>query len=272
MAKIVIMGAGGFGTALALILSKNRHQVRLWDRDKKLISHWQRNNFSDRYPYLKKHRFPKSLELASCGKIASADFDFIIISSSLAGLVPTLSHLDHFKLQTPIILIQKGMRDDLKSPTDIAREIFPKAIILQFTGAGFAKDLANGSPAGMVVVHGKKERSVAKKFAQLFAGSGVWPTCYTDSFGINIHNTLRTIASFEQGFVYGYFEKKFKSQPPVSIIAITFSAFLAVKKIIGTAKISKRYPYLMAAKSLISGNDIGEEMSKIFTHHESYTV
>ncbi|MFA7244351.1 MAG: 2-dehydropantoate 2-reductase N-terminal domain-containing protein [Patescibacteria group bacterium] len=223
MKKIAIMGAGGFGTALALVLARNRHDITLWDIDKNLIKHWQKIGKSDRYPFLANHKFPKNLKLSLEPKLNSKNYDFVIISSSMSGIAGTLERLNYSNHST-LVLIQKGMLPDLTTPTDVARKVYPKARVIQFTGAGFAKDLADKAPAGMIVVHHPRNKSVAYDFAKLFSGSNIWPTCSSDVFGVNIHNALRTIASFEQGFVYGYFERMMHRKPPVSTIAITFSA------------------------------------------------
>jgi len=228
------MGAGGFGTSLALILSRLGHQITLWDIDKQLIKRWQKLGKSDRYPYLSKHRFPDSISLVSTGKIDSSFFDFVIISSSMQGIIPTLGHLKH-RTNTPLVLIQKGMLPGLISPEEIAKKKFPHTPVLQFTGAAFAKDIANGSPAGMMVIYNRSDENVAKKYANLFRGSNLWVDTCTDIRGVNIHNTLRTIASFEQGFVYGYFENKSGRKPPISSIAITFSAISQETKLIARA-------------------------------------
>lgn len=224
------MGAGGFGTALAFVLSRNGHDISLWDYDNDLIKEWQEQNFSSRYPYLTKHKFNKNIKLVS-GIVDSNNYDYVIISTSTSGITDTLKSL-RVNSKTPIILIQKGMLDGLISPHDLAKKIYPKETIMQFTGAGFAKDLVNKSPAGMIVLHEKKDLPFARDFASLFKGSNIWPTLCSDLFGVNIHNSLRTIASFEQGFVYGYFERKFRKKPPVSTIAITFSAINQETKLI----------------------------------------
>lgn len=224
------MGAGGFGTALALVLSRNGHDVTLWDQNSKLVEKWAALRNSDRYPYLKKHRFPKNLQLSNT-KILGAEYDFIIVSTSTSGIKGALANFVPDG-RAPIVLIQKGMLPGLISPYDLAKSICPKETIMQFTGAGFAKDLANKAPAGMIVLHEPKDRSAAINFAELFRGSNIWPTCCTDLFGVNIHNSLRTIASFEQGFVYGYFQKKMLGKPAVSTIAITFSAISQEAKLI----------------------------------------
>jgi len=231
MKKIAIMGAGGFGTALALVLSRNKHEVVLWDRDKSRVKYWRTIGHNDRYPYLSKHKFPKNIVLSNDHKIDADDYDFIIISSSMDGIRNTLSRLDTNET-TPIALIQKGMLSGLVSPYELALKICPKENIIQFTGAAFAKDLASQAPAGMLVVHQQKDKNIAQKFSKLFRGSNIWAACCSDIFGINIHNALRTIASFEQGFVFGYFENKLKGAPPVSTIAVTFSAINQEAKMI----------------------------------------
>ncbi|OQB06253.1 MAG: Glycerol-3-phosphate dehydrogenase (NAD(P)+) [bacterium ADurb.Bin212] len=230
MKKIAIMGAGGFGTALAFVLSRNSQSVSLWDQDEALIAKWRKQNFSDRYPYLKKHKFNKNIKLIS-GSVNADDHDYVIVSTSTSGITGALNSLNT-NGKTPIVLIQKGMLDGLISPHDLAKKIFPKETIMQFTGAGFAKDLVGRSPAGMIVLHETKDTSTASDFASVFKGSNIWPTLCSDLFGVNIHNSLRTIASFEQGFVYGYFEHKFRKKPPVSTIAITFSAINQETKLI----------------------------------------
>lgn len=224
MSKIALMGAGGFGTALAISLSKVGNSVTLWDRDKDHISRWQQQGFSDRYPFLESVRFPEILTLSSSDMLDASKFDFVIISTSLSGLKPVLGCINNVE-NAPLVLIQKGMFPGLISATEAVLESFPKAKVLQFTGAAFAKDLVTNSPVGMIVSHETKHQADANQFANLFKGTGIWVTQCTDQLGINIHNTLRTIASFEQGLIYGYFANlSDDKKPPISTIAITFAA------------------------------------------------
>lgn len=251
MKKIAIMGAGGFGTALSFVLSRAGHDITLWDIEKSLVKHWLKLGFSDRYPYLTSHKFPKNLKLSLDDALKAKDFDFVVIATSTAGIEPTLEHLKSDS-KTPLVLIQKGMQPGLISPHDIAKKICPGNCIMQFTGAAFAKDLANGFPAGMMVVYEPKDYTIADDFARLFRGSNIWPALCSDLFGVNTHNTLRTIASFEQGFVYGYFEREYKCEPPVSSVAITFSAISQETKLIARL--------LGATKEL---HDIGSRVHRI---------
>lgn len=219
------MGAGGFGTALAFILSRNGHQVELWDYETDLIEHWRELGHSDRYPFFEPHQFPENLKLVTHQKIQADNYDFVVAASSLAGLLPTLKRINFGFKRTPLVLIQKGMFPGLKPALDAVHEINPKAIVLQFTGAAFAKDMVSKTPVGMIISYQEQDLKAAQNYAALFKGSNIWPTLCTDMLGINIHNTLRTIASFEQGFVYGYFSKENNGkEPPISTIAITFSA------------------------------------------------
>lgn len=326
-------------------MSRNGHDISLWDHDNDLMKEWRKQNFSSRYPYLAKHKFNNNIKLVS-GIVDLNNYDYVIISTSTSGITDTLKSL-RVNGKTPIILIQKGMLDGLISPHDLAKKIYPKETIMQFTGAGFAKDLVDKSPAGMIVLHEKEDLPIAKDFASLFKGSNIWPTLCSDLFGVNIHNSLRTIASFEQGFVYGYFERKFRKKPSISTIAITFSAINQETKLIarnlgatkeihdieskvhrileadlmlcqsdssrnfalghfigkgfnldeakekvteGVAEcinnissifdavsinatkneIKDAFPYLLAAKNLIGGGEITDQMKKILAHHENY--
>lgn len=251
MNKIAIMGAGGFGTALSLVLSRNNHKVLLWDHKPAYINKWRAQGFSDRYPYLAEHRFPKNLTLSSAKTINAKDFDYIIISSSMEGIKNTLKHLRPHA-SVPIVLIQKGMLPGLISPYVYTQQLLDDVSILQFTGAAFAKDLASAAPAGMIVVYQEKDYKIAQDFAKLFRGSNIWPTLCDDVFGINIHNALRTIASFEQGFVFGYFEQTLRKEPPVSTIAITFAAISQEAKLIAR--------YLGATKKI---HDIGSKVHRV---------
>lgn len=145
---IAVMGAGAFGTALAISLSA-RHPVTLWARDPRHAREMQVSREN-------KRRLP-GVSLPSAVSVTH-DTDFARVDAILLA-IPT-QRLRTFcrdmkgtlAPDSPLIACCKGVEFGTgRRPTEIISQVFPDACVATLTGPSFAVDIARGLPTALTL-------------------------------------------------------------------------------------------------------------------------
>jgi len=149
---IAVLGAGSFGTALAVLLAKNGNQTRLWARDSKQIAAMKETGINQRY--LPDIALPESLQLfESFEKTIENVRDILIVTPSHA-FQQSLSLINQYKTtDVRIIWACKGLEPETAhflhhQVSDLFGDDNPKAVL---SGPTFAKELAIGSPTAITL-------------------------------------------------------------------------------------------------------------------------
>jgi len=150
--KILIAGAGAWGTALALQAARNQCQVTLAAR---APQNFHPANINPRLPHhtLPTHNF-HLIALQDCASAAQAA-DFVIFAVPTQALRATLA-------LTPalngLILACKGVETTTGLlPCEIAAQLFPTTAIGIISGPNFAHEIANSLPAASVIASTKPD-------------------------------------------------------------------------------------------------------------------
>lgn len=165
--SITIIGAGSFGTALAIALARSGHRVVLWGHNPQHIKELQKHRCNQ--AFLPNIRFPKNLFPEASLEIA--------ITTSHDILIAVPSHVFHqvlYNIQpyldqhSRIIWVTKGLENGTgRLLQEVAREILGDKIPLAvFSGPTFAKEVASGLPTAITVAASDAEFS--KELQQLF--------------------------------------------------------------------------------------------------------
>jgi glycerol-3-phosphate dehydrogenase (NAD(P)+) len=137
--KIVVIGAGAWGTALAVLLANAGKDVTLWARDEVRAAEMARTRTNPRLPNA---TLPKNLALAT--KIPNADI--LLLAVPTQYLRSTLALLPDS--DAPLVLCCKGLETGtLKLPPEVVEH--RRAAML--TGPNFAHEIARGLPAAAVL-------------------------------------------------------------------------------------------------------------------------
>ncbi|MBE9532861.1 MAG: NAD(P)-binding domain-containing protein, partial [Proteobacteria bacterium] len=91
----VVIGAGAWGTALAIAIARNGNDVLLWGRDKQHLSEMQATRTNERY--LPGLAFPDSLHIATDFEAALASAEHVLIS------VPSIAFSEILHKIAPLI-------------------------------------------------------------------------------------------------------------------------------------------------------------------------
>ncbi|OUR63134.1 glycerol-3-phosphate dehydrogenase [Colwellia sp. 39_35_sub15_T18] len=149
-AKITVLGAGSYGTALAICLARNGHETLLWGRDARQVEDMA--SVRENTKYLAACPFPKSLTPTSdlVAAVQASDNILVVVPSHVFGdilkqIKPLLS------ADTKIAWATKGLdpqSGDLLQ--NVARDILGDDIALAvLSGPTFAKEMAAGLPTAI---------------------------------------------------------------------------------------------------------------------------
>jgi glycerol-3-phosphate dehydrogenase (NAD(P)+) len=147
--KIIVLGAGAWGTALA-ISAAPRHAVTLWARDSAQATALQTSRVNVRY--LPGAVLPASV--AVCADAArdlpglAALHDLVIIATPLAGLREALAVLAH--VRQPVAWLCKGFEQNGLLAHEISAQAAPNLIAGVLSGPSFAQEVAHAQPTALV--------------------------------------------------------------------------------------------------------------------------
>jgi glycerol-3-phosphate dehydrogenase (NAD(P)+) len=205
--KIVVVGSGSWGTALAILLAKNGHDVCLWGHNTLHISQLLADNQNKKY--LPGVFFPQNLSV--CHNLSSAALDKNIAVMA----IPSHTFRENFSRLLPFlnkdcILVSaiKGIENEtLSTMTQIMDEIMQKEgkhgsfKVGVLSGPSFAKEVAMCFPTAVTI--GFKDLLIAKKMQKVF-GNGyfrVYASC--DVIGLEISAAFKNIIAIAYGVCEG---------------------------------------------------------------------
>ncbi len=200
--KISIIGAGGWGTALALLLAENRTAVRLWAHNpevtKELVS--QRTNED----YLPGVRLPPNVY--ATGNLADTlDADLMLLvppSKALREVCGKLAALGVPK-ETVIVSCTKGLEHDTgKLMSEIIEEILPENPVAVLSGPNHAEEVAQRIPAAGVL--GSKSAELLEPLQRVFSLPTFRAYTSDDVMGIQLGGALKNIFAIGAGVSDGF--------------------------------------------------------------------
>lgn len=203
MKNVAVLGAGSWGTALALVLAKKGHNVHLWGRDKEKIE--QINVLNENVPYLPGVYIPKNI-------IATSDLEEALFGKKHIVLATPSSNVREMcqKIKTKInkkdIIINaaKGIElESLKRMSEIIEEEFAETApaVTIISGPSHAEEVGRGIPTALVV--GSKNNKVAEEVQDLFMTPEFRVYTNSDLIGIEYGAALKNVIALGTGIADG---------------------------------------------------------------------
>jgi glycerol-3-phosphate dehydrogenase (NAD(P)+) len=216
--KIAVLGAGAWGTALAISAARAassstlRHQVSLWARDAAQRADMQAQRVNTRY--LPGMALPPSLLLTG-GSDTSFDAllasqDLIVIATPIAGLRGMLQRLQH--VSVPVAWLCKGFEAPLADTSPnfklfglLAHEIRAQAAINLRAGAlsgpSFAQEVARGQPTALVAA--SEHAAVRDALVEAFHGPALRVYANDDIVGVEVGGAVKNVLAIATGLCDG---------------------------------------------------------------------
>lgn len=198
--KIAILGAGAWGSALAVTLAE-RHAVTLWARDSEQVIRMQEIRSNPRY--LPGVKLPDNLELSADLSAAIAGVELILAATPSGAFRGVLRQLVSLQNQAPVVWVCKGFEaGTMKLPHQVAQEELPDTVARgALSGPSFAQEVAAGLPTALTLAAADAPalRPVA---AALHGGRLRIYTC-NDVIGVELGGALKNVIAIAAGISDG---------------------------------------------------------------------
>ncbi len=204
MAKIAVLGAGAWGTALAMNISQ-RHNVSLWARNAGHVSGMRKARANPLY--LGDFKFNEQLQVEDNLQTAINDADLILSVVPTAGFRSILKDIKALGCTLPIIWANKGLEpQSAKLPYEVAlEELGDPQLTGQHWGAlsgpSFAAELVRGLPTAVTVAATDEEFS--NQAALLIHGANLRVYNSTDVIGVSVGGAVKNIMAIAAGISDG---------------------------------------------------------------------
>ena len=194
----MVVGAGSWGTALAIALARNELPVQLWGRDPERQRSMQLSR--ENKQYLPGAKFPASLTaIAEISEPASR----VVVSVPSMSLRSVLQQLrEKFVPEPAICLTCKGLeQDSLGLVHEVAQQALPGSESTVLSGPSFASDVAMGKPTGVAVAAASIK--VAEQWAGMFHSGSFRVYVNSDINGVAISGVVKNVIAIATGIAAG---------------------------------------------------------------------
>lgn len=201
MSKVSFLGAGSWGTALAIMLAKNGHEVMLWSAVEAEVDMLAQNReHKNRLPGVK---LPESIRLTKDLKEACTDFDLIVFSVASPYVRQTAKQAKEYIAEgQKIVNVAKGIEDDtLTTLREIICEEIPQAEVAVLSGPSHAEEVAVGVPTTVVV--GAEQKETADYIQEIFMNDRFRVYTSPDIIGIELGGSIKNVIALAAGVIDG---------------------------------------------------------------------
>jgi glycerol-3-phosphate dehydrogenase (NAD(P)+) len=201
MKRVAILGAGGMGTALALLFDKAASDVRLWSRDPRHASDLARSRINDRH--LPGIRLPGRIAVTGCAAEATENAELLVAAIPTSFLRATLTSLaDRVPAEVPCLSVVKGIENGtFDRPSQIIVETLGERPVAVLSGPSHAEELARGLPASVVVAGPSDGLNRAVQEALSHEAFRVYTN--PDAVGVELAGALKNILGIAAGICDG---------------------------------------------------------------------
>ncbi|MBI4985515.1 MAG: NAD(P)-dependent glycerol-3-phosphate dehydrogenase [Rhodocyclales bacterium] len=197
--KLAILGAGAWGSALALAFAP-RHAVALWtfEADHAAAMKADRENKL----FLPGHAFPASMAVSADIAACLQDAAFAVIATPVAGLRPTLEALARHAPGLPFVWVCKGLEAKTGLlPHQVVGAVQPNANCGVLTGPSFAEEVARGQPTAITLA--ARDAAFARTWAEELHAPRLRIYAGDDVVGAEVGGAVKNVLAIATGICDG---------------------------------------------------------------------
>ncbi|GAB4176882.1 MAG: NAD(P)H-dependent glycerol-3-phosphate dehydrogenase [Wenzhouxiangellaceae bacterium] len=199
---VAVLGAGSWGTALAIQLARTGNAVRLWARDASHIETMRRERENARF--LPGIQLPDAIEPVADLEQACADADRLLVAVPSSAFDAMLEALQPWvKSDTGLAWATKGFEPGTgRLLSELARDRFgPLIPLAAVSGPSFAGEVARGLPTAVTV--GASNPEFGRQWAALLHGSSFRAYYTADLIGSQIGGAVKNVLAIACGMADG---------------------------------------------------------------------
>jgi len=200
---ISVIGAGGWGTAIAIALSNNGHDVTLWEYKKSYARSLRRSH--ENKTFLPGIKIPKEIEITASLEDACTNKNLIIMSTPSQFMRGVVEKMKPFNFGNAIFCsVAKGIEHGSHlRVTQIIQELLdiPDNRIGVLSGPSHAEEVAKKNPTAVTAASTNME--TAEIIQSAFANSYLRVYASTDLVGVEIGGALKNVIAIGAGIIDG---------------------------------------------------------------------
>ena len=202
--SIAVIGAGSWGTALAMVLADNGHMVRLWSHNESQVQEINRSHTNHRY--LPEITMPDSILGYASLKDAMEQIDTVILAVPTKAIREVLEKLSIAADQPlTIVHVSKGIEpDSLMRISEMIAQVMPSPLlkdIVVLSGPSHAEEVSQRHPT--TVTASSESLEAAEKVQDLFINNNFRVYTNPDVIGVEIGGALKNIIALAAGITDG---------------------------------------------------------------------
>lgn len=201
MAKVGVMGAGSWGTALALLLHSNGHQVTVWSINEEEVEMLSKEReHKSKLPGVK---IPEDMVFTSDMETSIKEKDFLVLAVPSAFTRGTARNMKPFVKEDQIIVdVAKGIEEDtLMTLSQQIEEEIPQANVAVLSGPSHAEEVGRGLPTAVVI--GAKTEETARYLQEMFMNHVFRVYISSDMLGMELGGALKNVIALAAGIADG---------------------------------------------------------------------
>ena len=201
MAKVGILGAGSWGTALSLLLYKNGHEITVWSIDKNEVE--MLRNEREHKSKLPGVKLPEELVITNNLEETMQDKDFLVLAvPSVFTRATAKSMKPYLKKGQIVVNVAKGIEEHtLMTLSEQIEEELPEADVAVLSGPSHAEEVGRRLPTTCVVGANTKETAVYLQ--QAFMNDVFRVYISSDILGIEVGGALKNVIALAAGIADG---------------------------------------------------------------------
>lgn len=199
--QISVLGAGGWGTALALVLSANNHRVTLWARNEDTIAQVRRTRINS--AYLPGVVIPEEIHLTHDAAEANSA-EMLVIAIPTQFIRPAFGDYGLQAEGKIVVSTSKGVeRGTLMRVSEVLRDAagVERKNFAALTGPSHAEEVARQLPT--TVVAASESEDIAKLVQHTFTRSTFRVYHSTDVIGAELGGAVKNVIAISAGIVDG---------------------------------------------------------------------
>ena len=198
--KITLLGAGAWGTALAIAFA-GKNEVTLWSREADVAVDLRKTRENHRF--LPGHKLPDSVRVETDFAASLAGAELLVVATPIAGLRPTAERLKELGCTLPLLWVCKGFEAGTgKLPHQVVAEVLgAKAVCGALSGPSFAEEVAAGQPTAVTLAANDHEfamnaaRQLHSRRLRIYAND--------DLIGVEVGGAVKNVLAIATGVCDG---------------------------------------------------------------------
>ncbi len=197
MINIGVIGSGSWGSALAILLDSNGHNVSIWTHSPDILDKFnETRRLEHALPGID---FPDTIDLTDDMEAICSDKDLIVLVTASPFIRSTLENAKPYIKEGQIIVnASKGIEDkSLLTLSDVILDVIPEAEVAVLSGPSHAEEVSKGLPTTIVI--GAENHETSSYLQDIFMNENFRVYTSTDVLGIELGGALKNVIALAAG-------------------------------------------------------------------------